>query len=308
LQAATPASGPIRPRCPFVEEANREAPFQFGRRAGGDYNRDLSVPVGSHIDMPWTFAHPLAVLPLRRYCPAPLNFPALVVGSIIPDLGYHLLRKDLAAYAHSFEGSLFVCLPAGLLLLGLLYLLRKPLWYVLPEPHRSALAPMISARYSLRPATVLAAAISVLLGAWTHIVWDAITHGDGWIAMRVPLLQEPVFQWGGVTFAAYHVLQHLCSYLGVAVLAVCYWRWLHRTPLRGPYFQREDVWRYLLLAAIVVAAALTGATLATIAADRYSGYWALSVFVFRGAVDGVSAFIVLYLLGSVLFYRRRRIV
>ena len=256
--------------------------------------------------MPWTFAHPAAVILLRRYCPRPLNFPALVIGSITPDLGYHVLRKDFAAYAHSLEGSLLVCLPAGLLLLSLLCLLRKPIWYLLPEPHRSAFASMVAARYSLRPATVLAAGISVLLGAWTHIAWDSITHGNGWVALHVLLLQEPVFYVGNIVFPVYHVLQHLSSYLGVAVIAAAYWRWLQRVPFRGPYFQEEDIWRYLLLAAFVVAAFVIGGTLAAIAADQYHGFFAWRIFVFRGAVDGVSAFIALYLFGSVLCYYARR--
>src|SRR6185295_3910580 len=98
--------------------------------------------------MPWTFAHPAAVLPLRRYCPALLNFPALLIGSITPDLGYHLSRKDWSAYAHSLEGSLLVCVPIGLLLLGSLCLLRNPLWFLLPQPHRDALAPMAPAKLS----------------------------------------------------------------------------------------------------------------------------------------------------------------
>ena len=38
--------------------------------------------------MPFPLAHPAAVLPFRRYCSRWLNFPALVIGSLVPDLGY----------------------------------------------------------------------------------------------------------------------------------------------------------------------------------------------------------------------------
>src|SRR5262249_60596266 len=104
--------------------------------------------------------------------------------------------------------------------------------YLLPEPHRSALAPIVAGNLSIGVAAAIGAAISVLLGAWTHIVWDAMTHGDGWIVLRVPLLQEPVFRLGGYVFPVYHVLQHLSSYLGVAVLVAAYARSLRRAPLR----------------------------------------------------------------------------
>jgi hypothetical protein len=256
--------------------------------------------------MPWTFAHPAAVIPLRRYCPRLLNFPALVIGSVIPDLGYHILRKDIASFAHSLEGSFLVCLPAGLLLLGVLCLLRKPIWYLLPEPHRSAFSPMVAATLALRPATVLQAGISVLIGAWTHIAWDLFTHSNGWVTLRVALLQAPVFHLGRVDFPLYHVLQHLSSYLGVAAIVIIYWRWLRRARVTVAYFQREDIWRSLLLAASAAAAILTGVTLAATAAESYQGYFAWRTFMFRSAVDGMSAFVTLYVIGAVLCYSTRR--
>ncbi len=59
--------------------------------------------------MPWTFAHPAAILPLRRRLP----LAALVVGSISPDIGYYLGLYPLATFAHSGLGLLMACLPMG---------------------------------------------------------------------------------------------------------------------------------------------------------------------------------------------------
>ena len=115
--------------------------------------------------MPWTFAHPAAVVPLRRYCPGLLSFPALVIGSLTPDLGYHLRMMRLAHYAHTAEGSLVVCLPAGLLLLAMLCLLRQPIWSLLPQPHRSALAPVVAGDLPVRPLALAGVAVSLLIGA-----------------------------------------------------------------------------------------------------------------------------------------------
>jgi hypothetical protein len=61
--------------------------------------------------MPWTLSHPAAVLPLRRLTPQPLDFPALVIGSMTPDIGYYINRFDLANFAHTLPGSVFACLP-----------------------------------------------------------------------------------------------------------------------------------------------------------------------------------------------------
>jgi Domain of unknown function (DUF4184) len=71
--------------------------------------------------MPWTFAHPAAILPLRRLCPVPLDFSALVIGSMVPDLGYYLFYSNLARSAHSFSGSVLVCLPVGLIFWGIFH-------------------------------------------------------------------------------------------------------------------------------------------------------------------------------------------
>ena len=255
--------------------------------------------------MPWTFAHPAAVIPLRRYCPHPLSFPALVIGSMTPDLGYHANAMEFAAYAHTLAGSLSVCLPMGLLLLGLLCLLRKPLWHLLPQPHRGALAPAAAADPPLGPGAVLSAAASIVLGAWTHIAWDALTHNNGWFVVRSSFLRAPVFEVADIHFYVYHVLQHLSTCVGVAAIVVTYAHGLKGAGPATGHFQQEDRWRYLLLGACAAAAVLTGGVLAAIAAGRHDGFLALRVFAVRGAVDGMSAFIAFYVLGAVLCYRTR---
>ena len=87
--------------------------------------------------MPWTLAHPAAVLPLRRW-PKYLPFTGLVVGSMAPDFGYYTGHFDLARDAHSPLGLLALCLPTGLLVVLLLRRLRRPLIELLPQPHRAA--------------------------------------------------------------------------------------------------------------------------------------------------------------------------
>src|SRR3954454_14133397 len=92
--------------------------------------------------MPCTFSHPLAVVPLRRFCPERLNFAALVIGSMSPDFGYYVRQFRLASFAHTMLGSVAVCLPSGLLTVGLFSLLRQPLCFILPQPHRAAVMPL----------------------------------------------------------------------------------------------------------------------------------------------------------------------
>src|SRR5512146_2649358 len=76
------------------------------------------------IAMPFPLAHPAAILPFRRYCPCWLNFPALVVGSLVPDLSYCSGNIRLDELAHRPEGAVIFALPAGLLCLAVFYAFR----------------------------------------------------------------------------------------------------------------------------------------------------------------------------------------
>ena len=256
--------------------------------------------------MPWTFAHPAAILPLRRFCPAPLDFSALVIGSMVPDLGYYFY-SNLARIAHSFLGSILVCIPAGLALWIIFNLLRKPLCFVLPQPHRDALAALAVPPLSLRPRTLIAAGISLLLGAWTHIVWDSFTHNT-WVVKRLPLLRESVFQVSNVEFPWYVFLQHLSTVVGATILiaAYCSWLRLHRETATDPSTGADDLWRYLLLVAVVSLALVIAVPRAVAVASRFAGYRALNVLVFRMVIDTTVAFSTLLTLSSLVLYATRR--
>ena len=258
--------------------------------------------------MPWTFAHPAAVLPLRKFCPAPLDFSALVIGSMIPDLGYYLFYSNLARSAHSFVGSVLVCLPVGLTVWGIFHLLRKPLCFVLPQPHRGALATFVVTPLPLRPRTLIAAGISVLLGAWTHIVWDSFTHNGTWLAKQVPLLRESAFQVSTVEFPWYFLLQQLSTLVGATILiaAYCSWLRLHRGSVTNPSTGADDRWRYLLLVAIAALALVIAVPHAVRAASRFEGFLALRIFVFRIAIDTTAAFVPLLTVSSLVLYATRR--
>ena len=125
--------------------------------------------------MPWTLSHPAAVLPLRRLSPRPLNFAALVVGSMTPDIGYYINRFDLSDFAHTLPGSFIACLPTGVIMLFIFYLFSRPVCYALPSPHRQSLLPLCpDFPTGLTPWAIIL--LSLLIGAWTHNFWDAFTH------------------------------------------------------------------------------------------------------------------------------------
>jgi Domain of unknown function (DUF4184) len=264
--------------------------------------------------MPWTFAHPAAVLPLRRCCPRWLHFPALVIGSLTPDLGYYVRGLDLSRLAHLFPDGLPVCVLSGLVLLAAFYLLRRPVCHLLPQPHRGAWLALIAAERAPSLALFASMAVSLALGAVTHMAWDGLTHQGGWAVTQVLALQGPLFSLWGTGIPAYQVLQHLSTLIGTAALLWAYVRWLRREqpylPLRAIAMNvaREERWRYAWLAAIAIAATICAMLAAMQAATRLPGRFLLDVFVFRAAVDFAVAFGLMFAMSAVLYgWRCRRV-
>ena len=175
--------------------------------------------------MPFPLAHPAAVLPLRRFCPRYLSFPALIIGSLSADLGYLSGHFRLDGFSHRFlAGSFGFCLPAGLVLLLVFYLVRSRVVGILPAPYRQVLSPLCE-----RPiGSPVAIVVSLLIGAWTHLFLDALTRPDPGLAQYLPVLQNLMPAVGKYRFRVCEVLYAGCTFSGVAWLAYYYLRWLER--------------------------------------------------------------------------------
>jgi hypothetical protein len=225
--------------------------------------------------MPFPVAHPAAVLPLRRYCPRYLSFPALVVGSLSPDLGYLFGHLHADWFSHRFwAGSFGFCLPAGLLIVWVFYLIRWPALQLLPGRYRELFRPrnlepgMLGFRPSafFRPSDFgfrywpwLALPVSVLIGAWTHELLDSLTHPDGWLVEQIPALRQPLFWLGGTGGPACEILYVGFTFLGAAWVAACYLRWLGQVANAPALRQPAARWcGALLFGAAILALATVG--------------------------------------------------
>ena len=257
--------------------------------------------------MPLTFTHPLAVLPLRRLCPKWLNFPALVIRSMTPDFVYYLHQFEAARFAHSIAGSFMLCLSDGLLALGAFYLLRPSLAFGLPQPHRGALLPIAASCPGFDLRFLSGAAVSVLLGAWTHLAWDSLTHADGWVVQQFAILRESILQVGATHLRLYYILQHLSSFVGGALLTFGYVRWLRdqRRLEPAPHDVISDHQRYLLLGVLTFVAFAIAVPLAIRTASHYDGFTASRVSVFRTGVYAIACFVPAYVLYALLLYAAR---
>lgn len=174
--------------------------------------------------MPFTFAHPAAILPLRgvRY----LRTVPLILGAMIPDFPYYVPARFThfaqVPESHSFAGSYTTDLLLGYAALVGLFVLRQPLTALMSARARwlclGGLAP-----FEHRAVEWLFAPVAILLGVWTHLAWDSFTHPDGWMVHRVAALSAPV-TIGPYSGQLCHVLQYVSSVFGLTVMAVWYWR------------------------------------------------------------------------------------
>jgi hypothetical protein len=216
--------------------------------------------------MPFTLAHPAAVLPLRglKY----LRTAPLILGAMVPDLPYYLpgaLSHRVTPETHSFEGSLTTDLLFGYVALVTVFVLRAPLTALLPARARwlclNALVPFHRRReWAIAP-------LAIVVGVWTHLLWDSFTHADGWMVHRIEALSEPV-TIGPYTAQLCHVLQYVSSAFGLLVMALWYARL--RTPrpnAAAPRAARSPVGPVLML--VVVAATLIGSVQAVAYFNRW---------------------------------------
>ena len=170
--------------------------------------------------MAFPLAHPAAVLPLRRWFKW-LSFPALVIGSLVPDAGYLVpLTRELS---HQFLGSILFGLPVGALLLAAFYALRTPVVVRMPAPVRRSVLPVCQQPFG----PLWIAVLSLLIGIYTHILWDSFTHKDGWIVEHVPVLLTVVLQFNGRTARICTLAYYVSSFLGAGWLFLVFEKWKH---------------------------------------------------------------------------------
>lgn len=193
--------------------------------------------------MPLTFSHPALILPLTRLPANRISMTGLVIGSMTPDFEYFLRMGLQGHFGHTLAGIFWFDLPLGITLAFLYHLVvRNRLIDHLPPVFRSRLT--VARQFQWIPYFKKywpVVAYSMVIGTASHIFWDSFTHGDGFFALRIPLLQQS-FPLPGHPIPLYRIMQHVSTLVGGLILLI----WFFRLPA-DPVISGRTGLRYWLV-------------------------------------------------------------
>jgi hypothetical protein len=253
--------------------------------------------------MPFTVSHAAAVLPIPRFLGNRVSLSALIIGSMSPDLPY-FLRVFSGVFSHTLLGIIVLCLPLGLVCYAIFHgFCKRPATALLPDFLSARLATQVFEHRLWPDKSISSVVFSIILGALTHIGWDAFTHHDTPLTVNVPFFQYAVFTLAGHPLYVYKLLQYLSSIVGLLVIAGWIQHWIHANPPtqngNGKLSKRV---RYKVIAGIV-ANGIAGGILGGLP-ELNSPYEQLMFFIITTSINGVFLGFGLYCLAWHLLIRR----
>ncbi|MFC0180231.1 DUF4184 family protein [Thorsellia kenyensis] len=167
--------------------------------------------------MPFTFSHPAAVIPIAKMTNYRLPIIALSLGSCSPDFGYYTNEWIYAARSHDFLYSLLYMLPACLLLIAIISLFKKEIIILSPK-YVKVMAEQHIPTFSVpKLQTVFLTILAIIIGIYSHIIWDSFTHNPDKFKPWWPYIGQEVHILS-IDIKIYKLLQHFSTILGMAVI------------------------------------------------------------------------------------------
>lgn len=169
--------------------------------------------------MPFTFAHPALVLPLRYLPRSWFSFTGLITGTIVPDLEY--IINGTRTFSHTYQAILWFHLPTALVVAFLFHnILRDKLISRLPTFMHSRFTRFEGFSWNLyfkkNKSIVIA---SIIFGTITHLFWDGFTNASGYFVEKFPVLQG-IVHTAGTSMPLYVLIWNLSSLTGILVLII----------------------------------------------------------------------------------------
>lgn len=190
--------------------------------------------------MPYTLSHAIISAPISALTDNRVPLAALVIGSMSPDFPYLLALTPTGSPGHSLSGVVTHCLLPSLLLLAIWHrFLEKPT------------VELFGLRYQAPSMTWQACffmVLGVLIGGYSHVLWDATSHSYGYFVENSSFLNRELF-----SLPLYKWNQYGSGVLGLLCLFI--WYLVALTRVRAPDYRgriKAGVGIYLLCIVLFV--------------------------------------------------------
>ncbi|AOZ93120.1 DUF4184 family protein [Paenibacillus crassostreae] len=193
--------------------------------------------------MPFTFAHPLYIVPLKLIKPRYINLAGLILGSMSPDFEYFIALEPYQTIGHTHLGLLLQALPLSVIFILLISGVMKTLVSHLPSTFNIDIRLYTFLKFFdyRDPLNWLKFLISVVIGFYSHLFVDAFTHLSGYFVMRYPFFQNSYFN-----LPMYKILQYSLSIIGMLVQLLLILLLVINTPYSISSFRRVPSKRKIL--------------------------------------------------------------
>jgi hypothetical protein len=160
--------------------------------------------------VPFTFSHPAIILPFLRT--KKLSATGLIIGSMSPDFEYFIRMKVQSDISHTFLGLILFNLPAGFLVTLIFHeIIKRKLIENSPSFLQYKLEILKDMKWiDYLQTNFLSVLISILIGAFSHLFWDAFTHESGYYVQKMSFL---IYKINNIPL--YKIIQHLSSIVGM---------------------------------------------------------------------------------------------
>jgi len=171
--------------------------------------------------MPYTASHAIIAYPVSKLTKGKLPLAAVAVGSVSPDFPYLVALTPTHAPGHSILGVLLYCIVPSMIILYAWYRwIEGPTLNFWRLPQRAS---------SSDPPAILLIGLGILIGALSHVAWDATSHSYGYLVndnafWNAEFLSLPAYKWN----------QYGSGVIGLLLLSLWYFSVLLKT-WKTPY-------------------------------------------------------------------------
>ncbi len=202
--------------------------------------------------MPFTFVHPVVTIPLRKYS---LPLSALIIGSLTPDFNYFFLKEYHVG--HTILGQFYFCLPIGILAFLMYHMIiKKPIIELFPESQSGRLEQIKSP--DLRSLKIYPLVfLGLIIGSFSHIIWDSFTHEYGYAVTHFSLLRMEVLKTSFGSLKLFKILQHGSTLIGGAIILFLYYNYIRTSEIvENPNTLVSNKMRIILIVCMTIIASM----------------------------------------------------